>query len=213
MTQTSRERNEALGALVGRWHTQGWTSVEAGIPSERIDAIDTYEWLPGEAALLHLVDATVGETGVRGAEIIGYDSDRRHYVTLYFSTDGRTAYEADLTETDDALVWEMRSADSRFRGSFDAGGKIITRSLGAPGRRFRVATVDGHHADEAGVVSRPSSPGLTLGRRERNGWNSSRCPPIWAFGLPRPGTNPVRGARHRRCWTRDSDRAWLLIGS
>jgi hypothetical protein len=126
LTQTWRERNEALGALVGRWHTQGWTREEAGTPSERIDAIDMYEWLPGGAALLHIVDATVGEKRVEGAEIIGYDPDRGHYASLYFGTDGPTAYEADLTETDDALVWEMRSADSRFRGSFDADGKIIT---------------------------------------------------------------------------------------
>jgi len=95
-------------------------------PPERIDAIDTYEWLPGGAALLHLVDATVGETKVEGAEIIGYDPDREHYATLYFGTDGTTAYEADFTESESTLVWEMRSAGSRFRGSFDADGELIT---------------------------------------------------------------------------------------
>ena len=126
MTQLSREQNERLGALVGRWHTQGWTREEAGTPSERIDATDTYEWLPGRAALLHLVDATVGETKVEGAEIIGFDPDRGHYGTLYYGTDGPTAYEADLTDTDGVLVWEMRSAGSRFRGSFDADGELIT---------------------------------------------------------------------------------------
>lgn len=42
-----RAKRRAGGALVGRWHPQGWTRVEAGIPSERIDAIDTNEWLPG----------------------------------------------------------------------------------------------------------------------------------------------------------------------
>lgn len=126
LTQLSREQNERLGALVGRWHTQGWTREEAGTPSERIDATDTYEWLPGRAALLHLVDATVGETKVEGAEIIGFDPDRGHYGTLYYGTDGPTAYEADLTDTDGVLVWEMRSAGSRFRGSFDADGELIT---------------------------------------------------------------------------------------
>lgn len=125
MTQASGDR-QRLGALVGMWHTQGWTRVEVGSPPERIDAIDTYEWLPGGAALLHVVDATVGNTSVEGAEIIGFDPYLGHYRTLYFGTDGPTAYEADFAEVDGALVWEMRSADSRFRGSFDADGRIIT---------------------------------------------------------------------------------------
>ena len=126
MTQTSGDQLERLGALVGRWHTQGWTKEEAGRLPERIDAIDTYEWLPGGAALLHVVDATVGETKVEGAEIIGYDPDRGHYATLYFGTDGPAAYEADFTESESTLVWEMRSAGSRFRGAFDADGELIT---------------------------------------------------------------------------------------
>jgi Protein of unknown function (DUF1579) len=126
MTEISGDQQGRLRALVGRWHTEGWTREEAGSPPERIDAIDTYEWLPGATALLHLVDATVGETKVEGAEIIGYEPDRGHYATLYFGTDGPAAYEADLTENESGLVWEMRSAGSRFRGSFDAGGRLIT---------------------------------------------------------------------------------------
>ena len=30
MTQTSGDQQGRLGALVGRWHTQGWTREEAG---------------------------------------------------------------------------------------------------------------------------------------------------------------------------------------
>lgn len=126
MTQTPIERTERLEALAGKWHTEGWTRQEAGFSPQRIDATDTYEWLPGGASLLHLVDATVGKTRVEGAEIIGFDPDRGHYATLYFGTDGPAAYEADLTETDGVLVWEMRSTGSRFRASFDADGGLIT---------------------------------------------------------------------------------------
>ena len=125
MTRTRGDQTERLEALVGTWHTQGWTREEAAGPAERIDATDIYEWLPGRAALLHLVEASVGETSVEGAEIIGFDPDRGHFTTLYYGTDGRTAYEADFTDTD-GLVWEMRGADSRFRGSFDADGAFIT---------------------------------------------------------------------------------------
>jgi hypothetical protein len=125
LTDKPSEANERLEVLVGTWHTAGWTREEAGSSPERIDAIDKYEWLPGRASLLHLVDATVGESRVEGAEIIGFDPDRGHYATLYFGTDGPTAYEADLTETDGVLVWEMRSAGSRFCGSFDPEGGLI----------------------------------------------------------------------------------------
>jgi hypothetical protein len=39
---------------------------------DRIEAIDTYEPLPS-GALLHLVDAHVGDQKVEGAEVFGYD--------------------------------------------------------------------------------------------------------------------------------------------
>ena len=63
-----------LAALVGRWRTEGWTSTGAALPDARIEALDTYEWLPGRFALLHRVDARVGEDRVEGAEIIGWDA-------------------------------------------------------------------------------------------------------------------------------------------
>jgi hypothetical protein len=126
MPQTPSAEQERLAVLVGRWHTEGWTREEPGNPAERIDAIDTYEWLPGRVALLHGVAATVGDRQVEGAEIIGFDAARGHYLTQYFGTDGPTAYNATLTDVDDALVWEMWSEDTRFRGSFDADRGVIT---------------------------------------------------------------------------------------
>jgi hypothetical protein len=57
LTQTSRERNETLGALVGRWHTQDWTRVDGGIPSDRIDAYDL-----DRGALRHTYFGTDGRT-------------------------------------------------------------------------------------------------------------------------------------------------------
>jgi hypothetical protein len=75
---------ERLDVLIGRWHTAGRTSDGA----DRIEAVDTYERLPGEA-LLHLVDARVGDEHVEGAEIIGHDPGRESYVTRYFGTKER----------------------------------------------------------------------------------------------------------------------------
>jgi hypothetical protein len=113
---------ERLDALIGRWKTEGQTT---GVPADRIDAIDTYERLPG-GALLHLVDARVGDQTVEGAEIIGYDPERSAYVTQYFGSDGPAAFEANLSEENGALVWRMSSKTMRFTGTFSDDGGVIT---------------------------------------------------------------------------------------
>jgi hypothetical protein len=111
---------ERLGALVGRWKTEGRTA-----DADRIDAVDTYERLPG-GALLHLVDAQVGDQKVEGAEIIGYHPARGSYLTRYFGTDGANAYEASLSDEGGVLVWAMRSERDRFSGTFSADRRVIT---------------------------------------------------------------------------------------
>jgi hypothetical protein len=115
-----------LAALLGRWRTEGWTVETADGPAVKIDAWDTYEWLPGRRGLLHRVDARVGEEKVEGAEIIGWDADRNAYLTQYFGSDGPSAYEASLVEEGGSLVWSMRSAADRFRGTFSDDGNTIT---------------------------------------------------------------------------------------
>jgi len=125
MAPDSRSEHERLEVLIGRWKTEGWTREAPGAPAARIDAVDTYEWLPGGFGLLHRVDARVGEQKVEGAEIIGYDPARGTYVTQYFGSDGPSAYEASLREQDGILVWRMRSTTDRFTGSFSDDGNTI----------------------------------------------------------------------------------------
>ena len=45
--------HDRLGVLIGKWKTEGWTREMPDAPASRIDAIDTYEWLPGGFGLLH----------------------------------------------------------------------------------------------------------------------------------------------------------------
>jgi hypothetical protein len=125
MRHESSAALERLDALVGRWKTKGRITDASGVPADRIDAVDTYERLPG-GALLHLVDAQVGDQKVEGAEIIGYDPARGSYVTQYFGSDGPNAYEASLGEEDGALVWTMLSKNDRFTGTFNHDRHIIT---------------------------------------------------------------------------------------
>jgi hypothetical protein len=115
-----------IAALVGRWRTKGRTIESPKAPAATIEAVDTYEWLPGRFSLLHTVDARVGEEHVEGAEIIGWDPRRDAYITQYFGSDGPNAYEASLAEEEGALVWSMRSATDRFTGSFSDDGNTIT---------------------------------------------------------------------------------------
>jgi Protein of unknown function (DUF1579) len=119
-------RNERLAALLGRWRTRGRTRETATAAAVEVDAIDTYEWLPGRAGLLHRVDARMGDDRVEGAEVIGYDPGRGSYVTQYFGSDGPEAYEASLEEVEGELVWRMWTGSQRFAGTFSADGATIT---------------------------------------------------------------------------------------
>jgi hypothetical protein len=92
MASESDAALKRLEVLIGRWKTAGRTIAASGAPPDVIDAIDTYERLPG-GVLLHLVDARVGDQKVEGAELIGHDPDRNIYATHAFGTDGLTAYE------------------------------------------------------------------------------------------------------------------------
>jgi Protein of unknown function (DUF1579) len=125
MAGTSADPLQRLDALIGSWKTEGRTAEAAAAPAARIDAVDTYERLPG-GALLHLVDARVGDQKVEGAEIIGYQPDRDAYLTQYFGSDGPAAYEAQLSEERGALVWTMTSKNDRFTGSFNDDRTVIT---------------------------------------------------------------------------------------
>lgn len=125
MASESDAALERLEVLIGRWKTEGRTIDASGAPANQIDAIDTYERLPG-GALLHLVDAQVGDQKVEGAELIGHDPDRNTYATQSFGSDGSTAYEATLTEESEGLTWRMQSKTTRFTGRFSEDGTLIT---------------------------------------------------------------------------------------
>jgi hypothetical protein len=117
MEQASVAEHKRLDALIGRWKTEGWTRETPEAPAAKIDAVDTYELLPGGFGLFHTVDAK---------EVIGYDPDRGTYVTQYFGSDGPTAYEASLTQESEGLTWRMRSKTTRFAGVFSDDGSVIT---------------------------------------------------------------------------------------
>lgn len=111
-----------LNALAGRWHTTGQTTDD---PPITVDATDEYEEVPG-GALLHRIDARMGNEHVEGAELIGFDPALGRFRTHYFGTGGPSSYEAELSRDNGALVWSMRNEKERFRGTFSADGNAIT---------------------------------------------------------------------------------------
>jgi hypothetical protein len=59
-----------LGALVGRWRSEGHIVGEVPIP---ITGTDIYEWLPGGFFVVHHVDVMIGDQRVQAIELIEYD--------------------------------------------------------------------------------------------------------------------------------------------
>jgi len=67
---TPSPQTQRLGALVGRWRSEGHILGEVPLP---ITGTDIYEWLPGGFFLVHHVDVVVGEQKVQALELIGED--------------------------------------------------------------------------------------------------------------------------------------------
>ena len=68
---TPSPQTQRLGALVGRWRSEGHI---VGDQPVLISGTDTYEWLAGGFFLVHHVDVVIGEQRVQALELIGpYD--------------------------------------------------------------------------------------------------------------------------------------------
>jgi hypothetical protein len=77
-----------LSIFLGRWHTTGEVAPTGTTPAARVDAIDTYEWYPGEFFLVHHADGKVGDDAIRSIEIIGFDPARDCYFASFFDSTG-----------------------------------------------------------------------------------------------------------------------------
>ncbi len=78
-----------LGALVGRWRSEGHV---VGNPPEPITGTDTYEWLPGGFFIVHHVDVRVGRHTVQAIEIIGErDPATDAFIARAYDNDGNVA--------------------------------------------------------------------------------------------------------------------------
>jgi catechol 2,3-dioxygenase-like lactoylglutathione lyase family enzyme len=96
-----RPETKRLGALVGRWRSDGRV---VGDPAVPVSGTDTYEWLAGGFFLVHHVDVVVGGREVQALEIIGeYDPTTESFTARAFDNEGNVTVMRALV--DDEGVW------------------------------------------------------------------------------------------------------------
>ncbi|MES9536599.1 MULTISPECIES: DUF1579 family protein [unclassified Actinomadura] len=120
-----RPENQRLGALVGRWRSQGRTAATASDPEIRIAGSDTYEWLAGEHFLIHRVDVRMNEERVEVIEMIGpYDPESRTYPMRSFDNHGH--FVTMRASVDDGGVWTFAGETERATLVIAEDGESMT---------------------------------------------------------------------------------------
>jgi Protein of unknown function (DUF1579) len=110
---------DALEVFIGSWMTEGSTVPTADSPAQQIVASDVYQWMPGRWFVLHTAYGRIGDLGVGGTEIIGYDNDRSCYTTHFFDSQGGITLE-DLTLEGGVWIWQGETV--RARSVFSGDG-------------------------------------------------------------------------------------------
>ena len=100
---------QRLGALVGRWRSEGHIVGDPPIP---ILGTDIYEWLAGGFFLVHHVDVVIGDQPVQAIEIIGEEQDTATESFTARAYDNLGSETLMRAEVDDQGVWT-------FTGSAD----------------------------------------------------------------------------------------------
>jgi len=114
---------EQLNVFIGRWMTEGETVAEPDVPSMPIVASDVYEWLPGRYFVMHPAYGRIGNVGVGGLEVIGFDPTTRQFQCYFFDSQGNATRHT-LSGRDD--VWTWQGTHARCTGRFSDDRKMLT---------------------------------------------------------------------------------------
>jgi hypothetical protein len=112
-----------LEALIGKWINEGETVASAEAPAMPIVTSDVYEWVPGGFFVVHSAYGRIGQIGVGGTEIIGYDADSGTYRCHFFDSQGNATTQ-ELTESDG--VWTWLGETTRCIATLDDAGRTLT---------------------------------------------------------------------------------------
>jgi Protein of unknown function (DUF1579) len=111
-----------LDALIGRWMTTGHTFGPDGTPAAAIAASDIYEWAPGGFFILHIAYGTIGEQGLGGVEMIGYDAETGRFRTAFYDSQGKITRELLSVE---GTTWSWVGTDVRCTGTLEGDGRRL----------------------------------------------------------------------------------------
>ena len=115
-----QQQNKKLEVFLGKWHTAG-DIYEDNQVTGTVDATDTYEWLPGQYAMIHYADSNMGKLIIHGIEIIGYDPSRKAYYGPFFDDQGSAGWE-EIKFENNTWIWNgvnvMGVKYHRCRASF-----------------------------------------------------------------------------------------------
>jgi hypothetical protein len=148
-SRDTRNRNSApapgpeiqrLGALVGRWRSEGHIVGDDPVP---ISGTDIYEWLPGGFFLVHHVDVVIGEQQVQALELIGpYDPATDTFTARSYDNLGDVMVMQ--ATVDDQGVW-------RFTGGGDVAAVARPAAADASAAVRSTLTVS---SDRSGMTAR-----------------------------------------------------------
>ena len=115
--------HKRLEAFIGKWMTEGETKAAPNAPPMRILASDVYEWVPGGFFVLHTAYGRVGDIGVGGVEMIGYDPAHKNYRVTFFDSQGNQTLHT-LTPRDGKWIWQ--GEHTRCTGVLSSDGRTMT---------------------------------------------------------------------------------------
>jgi uncharacterized protein DUF1579 len=114
---------DLLNMFIGRWMTEGDTIAQGDTPCVPIVASDVYQWLPGNHFVMHPAYGRIGDIGVGGLEVIGFDPTTRQYQCHFFDSQGNTTRQT-LSFRDGTWTWQGTHA--RCTGVFTDSGRTLT---------------------------------------------------------------------------------------
>jgi hypothetical protein len=122
MVHQRAPEHELLNSLIGMWMTVGQTIPSGGEPALDIHASDVYEWVAGRFFVVHTAYGRIGDTGVGGIELIGYDRETTSFRTHFFDSQGNITNQ-DLTFEDGTWTWS--GAHARATGCLSDDGQTM----------------------------------------------------------------------------------------
>jgi Protein of unknown function (DUF1579) len=137
---TPSPRARRLGALVGRWRSEGHIVGDQPVP---ITGTDTYEWLPGGFFLVHHVDVVIGDQRLQAIELLGeYDPATDAFTARAYDNLGSVTVMR--ARVDEQGVW-------RFTGGGDVAAVARPASAEAGGAVRSTLTIS---PDQASMRAR-----------------------------------------------------------